>query len=223
MCKRCIILTYDEVLDIMHRIGVGTPPNFNPDWLVQATEVYPKSVAPLIVPKFDTATTVPTSILATESFSSSSSLPAFPPESLGVRELSWGFEESWKPGVVFNTRIESATKPIWRESMEHRRCILPVLAFFETHREETYPSPKTGKLIKRQYEFRVPGQEIIFIGCIWREDTFSMVTTDANADMAPIHHRMPLIVRQKELPLWFGPDYQQLANRSEIRLETRPT
>lgn len=207
MCKRCIILTYDEVLDIVHRIEVGAPLNFNPDWPVRTTEAYPKSVAPLIVPKFDTAAPV----------------PALAPGSLGVRKLSWGFEESWKPGVVFNTRIESVTKPIWRESMEHRRCVLPVLAFFETHQEETYPSPKTGKLIKRQYEFCISGQEIIFIGCIWREDTFSMVTTDANADMAPIHHRMPLIVRQKELPLWFGPDYQQLADRSEIRLESRPT
>lgn len=221
MCKRCIIFTYDEVLDIMHRIEIGAPLNFNPDWPVRTTEAYPKSIAPLIVPKFDTATAVPTSRLATESFNSP--LPTFTPGSLGVRELSWGFEESWKPGVVFNTRIESATKPMWRESMEHQRCILPVLAFFETHREETYPSPKTGKLIKRQYEFRVPGQEIIFIGCTWRKDTFSMVTTDANADMASIHHRMPLIVRQKELPLWFGPDYQKLANRSEIRLESRPT
>lgn len=209
------------MLDIVNRIEVGAPLSFNPDWPVQATEVYPKSVAPLIVPKFDTGEVAPASSLSTEP--STSSLPTFPPGSLGVRELSWGFEESWKPGVVFNTRIESATKPIWRESIEHRRCVLPVLAFFETHREETYPSPKTGKLIKRQYEFRIPGQEIIFIGCIWREDTFSMVTTDANADMASIHHRMPLIVRQKELPLWFGPDYQKLANRSEIRLESRPT
>lgn len=221
MCKRCIILTYDEVLDIMHRIELGAPLNSNPDWPVQTTEAYPKAVAPLIVPRFDTGAGTPASSLATEPFSTP--LPAFPPGSLEVRELSWGFEESWKSGVVFNTRIESATKPTWRESMEHRRCILPVFAFFETHREETYPSSKTGKLIKRQYEFRIPRQEIIFIGCIWREDTFSMVTTDANADMASIHHRMPLIVRQKELPLWFGPDYQQLANRSEIRLESRPT
>lgn len=139
-----------------------------------------------------------------------------------MREFSWGFEESWKPGVVFNTRIESATKPTWQESMQHRRCILPVPAFFETHREETYPSPKTGKPIKRQYEFRIPGQEVIFIGCTWREDAFSMVTTNANADMAPIHHRMPLIVRQEELPLWLGPNYQQLADRSDIRLEAQP-
>ena len=206
MCKRCIIFTYDEVLDIVMKLEVGAPLNFNPDWPVRTTEAYPKSVAPLIVPKFDTAASAPT----------------FTPGSLGVQELSWGFEESWKPGVVFNTRIESAAKPTWQESMLHRRCVLPVPAFFETHREESYPSPKTGKPIKRQYEFRIPGQSILFIGCIWREDTFSMVTTDANADMAPIHHRMPLIVRQEELPLWFGPDYQQLADRSEIRLEAQP-
>ncbi len=206
MCKRCIIFAYDEVLDIVMKLEVGAPLNFNPDWPVRTTEAYPKSVAPLIVPAFDTA----------------ASAPVFAPGSLGVRELSWGFEESWKPGVVFNTRIESATKPTWQESMLHRRCILPVPAFFETHREETYPSPKTGKPIKRQYEFRVPGQDIIFIGCTWRGDAFSMVTTEANTDMAPIHHRMPLIVHQEELPLWFGPDYQQLADRSKIRLEARP-
>ena len=206
MCKRCIIFAYDEVLDIVMKLEVGAPLNFNPDWPVRTTEAYPKSVAPLIVPAFDTA----------------ASAPVFAPGSLGVRELSWGFEESWKPGVVFNTRIESATKPTWQESMLHRRCILPVPAFFETHREETYPSPKTGKPIKRQYEFRVPGQDIIFIGCTWRGDAFSMVTTEAHTDMAPIHHRMPLIVHQEELPLWFGPDYQQLADRSKIRLEARP-
>lgn len=208
MCKRCIIFTYNEVLDIVQKIEVGAPLNFNPDWPVRTSEAYPKSVAPLIVPTFDTAAPVPSTVFA--------------PGLLGVSELSWGFEESWKPGVVFNTRIESAMKPTWQESMQYRRCILPVPAFFETHREETYPSPKTGKPIKRQYEFRVPGQDIIFIGCTWRRDTFSMVTTDANADMAPIHHRMPLIVRQEELPLWFGPDYQQLADRSEIRLASQP-
>ena len=204
----------------MHQIEVGAPLNFSPDWPVRTTEAYPKSVVPLIVPTFDTAVIAPTSVFAAKS--PNTSLPAFAPGSLDVRKLSWGFEESWKPGVVFNTRIESATKPTWQESMLHRRCILPVPAFFETHHKEIYPSPKTGKPIKRQYEFRVPGQDIIFIGCTWRGDNFSMVTTDANADMAPIHNRMPLIVRQEELPLWLGPDYQQLADRSEIRLEAQP-
>lgn len=48
MCKRCVIFTYDEVLDIVMKLEVGAPLNFNPDWPVRTTEAYPKSIAPLI-------------------------------------------------------------------------------------------------------------------------------------------------------------------------------
>lgn len=206
MCGKCTILVYDEVLQIVREIAEENMVAFEADAPVRRSLAFPKSVAPLITPTFDT--------LAPS--------PALDQGTLDVRELSWGFVESWKPGVVFNTRIESAVKPMWRDSMEHRRCVLPVTSFFETSREETYPSPKTGRPIKRQYEFCVPGQSVIFIGCVWRGDAFSMVTTEANEDMAPIHHRMPVVVRQEELPLWLGPGYQQLADRSSIRLESRP-
>lgn len=206
MCGRCIIFTYDEVLEVVRAIEVGAPLVLEPDWPVRLTEAYPKSAAPLIVPTFDTL----------------NATPSLEPGSLTVRELSWGFEESWKPGVVFNTRIESAYKPTWRDSMEHRRCVISVPAFFETHHDETITSPRTGKPIKRQYEFRLPDSDIMLIGCTWRGESFSMVTTKANASMAPIHHRMPLIVRQEELPLWFGPDYQQLADRSSLKLDAQP-
>ncbi len=113
-------------------------------------------------------------------------------------------------------------KPTWRDSMEHRRCIIPVASFYETHKDETLVFPKTGKPVKRQYEFRVRGEDVIMIGCTWKGNRFSMVTTKANPDMAPIHHRMPLVVRQEELPLWLGPDYQELADRSHIKLEAEP-
>lgn len=204
MCRRCVIFTYDEVLGIIREIETFSPLTRKPDWPARGVQAYPQSMAPLIVPTFDTA-------LGAVSIGEGS---------LEARELSWGFEESWKPGVVFNTRIESALKPTWRDSMAHRRCVVPVPAFFETSQSETYPSPKTGKPIKRQYEFRIPGQGVILIGCIWRGNAFSMVTTEANASMAPVHHRMPLIVRQEELPLWFGPDYQRLADRSSVKLES---
>lgn len=207
MCGRCIIFTFDEVLEILQQIEVGVPLNVQPDWPAVHPQAYPNSIAPLIVPTFDTAGPCPGLIN---------------PGALEARELAWGFEESWKQGIVFNTRIESASKPTWQDSMEHRRCIIPVSAFFETHQNETQPSLKTGKPIKRQYEFRVPGEEVILIGGIWRDDRFSMVTTDANADMAPVHHRMPLIVRQEEFPVWLGPDYRTLADRSGIKLEAEP-
>ncbi len=207
MCGRCVILTFDEVLDIIWEIELGSAFNFEPDWPARRTQAYPNSLAPLIIPTFNTAI----------------GTPSLRRGSLQARELAWGFEESWKPGVVFNTRIESATKPTWRDSMEQRRCVIPVSAFYETHKSETVASPKTGNPIKRQYEFRVPGEDVILIGCIWKGNRFSMVTTDANANMAPIHHRMPLIVRQQEFPLWLGPDYMRLADRSSIKLEAEPS
>lgn len=203
MCGRCVIFTFDEVLEVIREIELGSTFNFEPDWPARKAQAFPNSMAPLIVPEFDTAHGV----------------ADISRGALNARELTWGFEESWKPGVVFNTRIESAAKPTWRESMEHRRCVIPVSAFFETHRDETFQSPKTGKPIKRQYEFRVPGEDVILIGCTWKGDRFSMVTTEANKDMEPIHHRMPLIVRQRELPVWLGPDYMSLADRSSIKLE----
>lgn len=207
MCGRCVIFTYDEVLDIIMEIEVGVPFNFVPDWPAQRPQAFPNSAVPLIIPKFDTAQTQEASLFDGV---------------LEARNMLWGFEESWRPGVVFNTRIESATKPTWRDSMEHRRCIIPVSSFYETHKDETHASPKTGKPIKRQYEFRVPGEGVVLIGATWRGDRFSMVTTEANADMAPIHHRMPLIVRREELPLWFSPEYRKLADRSSIKLEAEP-
>lgn len=165
---------------MVRRIEVGSPIITEPDWPARKAFAFPQSQATLIIPRFDTAAPP----------------PALGTRTLAVSRLSWGFQEPWKPGVVFNTRIESAGKPTWSESMQHRRCIIPVPSFFETHHEETIPSPKTGRPIKRQYEFRMPESPIILIGCIWKEGCFSMVTTEANAHMAPIHHRMPLIVRQ---------------------------
>lgn len=206
MCGRCVVFTFDEVLEIINEIELGNAFNYEPDWPARKVQAFPNSAAPLIVPQFDTAIGV----------------DALQSGSLSAREMGWGFEESWKPGVVFNTRIESATKPTWRDSMEHRRCIIPVASFFETHKDETVTSPRTSKPIKRQYEFRVPGEDVILIGCTWKGDRFSMVTTYANTDMGPIHNRMPLIVRQEELPIWLGPDYRELANRSSIKLEVKP-
>lgn len=84
MCGRCVIFTYDEVLDIIKEIEVGVFLNVEPDWPARRIEAYPKSAAPLIVPTFDTAFGV---VQLAEG-------------SLEARELSWGFEESWKPGVV---------------------------------------------------------------------------------------------------------------------------
>lgn len=206
MCKECDILTYDEVLKLIEEITAREPLRVEPRQLELPIKAYPQSIAPLIVANFDTA-------LGSRSV---------PNSALLARELSWGFDQSWKPGVIFNTRVESATKPLWHDSITHRRCILPVRSFFETHESETVSSPKTGRPIKRPYEFVSSASDVMLIGCIWKDDCFSMMTTQANASMMAVHHRMPLIVRQEELPIWFSGDYASLANRDAITLECAP-
>lgn len=206
MCNRYVTIGPEEMLKLIEQVGLDIPALLMTVPPASRYEVRPQAIAPLIVPAFDTAGTPPVLEAGT----------------LVPRELVWGFEESWKPGVIFNTRIESALKLTWRDAMEHRRCIIPAVSFFETHQSETMPSPRTGKPIKRPYEFWVPGSDIILIGGVWKGDRFSMVTTDANDSMAPIHQRMPLIVRQEELPIWLGPDYQELADRSSIELVGEP-
>ncbi len=201
MCGKCVVLTYDEVLDLVMRIEVSGPAAAA-EWPARAvgTTAFPNSVVPLIVPGGEAGCT------------------PFVPAGLQVRQMRWGFEESWKPGVVFNTRIESAGKPMWRDSMEHRRCIIPVRSFFETSATETVPSPRTGRPVRRSFEFAEPNSHVTFVGGMWKGDRFSMVTTEANRWMAPVHHRMPLVLRPGELAQWLGPDYLRLADRSSVEL-----
>lgn len=53
-------------------------------------------------------------------------------------DLLWGVDVSWKRGLVFNARIESALSGsgLWSEAIESGRCIVPVRAFYETRNVE---------------------------------------------------------------------------------------
>ena len=218
MCGKCIILEYDEVLDVIHELELGVPVGSGADWPARPAhwgdlQARPGSAIPAIVTQPNA--TVPVA----ERVTGHGALPTGP---LAAASFTWGFQEPWGTGLVFNTRIESAGKPLWRDSMEHRRCIIPARSFFETSATETVPSPRTGRPVKRAYEFTVPGSPVALIGAVWKDGRLSMVTTEANRWMAPVHHRMPLVIRQEELPVWFGPDYRQLADRSSVELAPAP-
>ena len=71
--------------------------------------------------------------------------------------------------------------------MEHERCIIACRWFYESSGTETRISECTGRTIKQQYMFTIPRMPVIFIGGIHRSHEYSMVTTRANASMAPVH------------------------------------
>lgn len=162
-------------------------------------EVYPGTVAPVIVNQGGTLDVVPMVW----------GFPRFDPE-----------KPENKPKPVFNTRSETAGQNnFWRKSLEERRCVIPTTGFFEWKKLDS------GK--KKEVKIDLPGEEIVYIAGIfrpitdvyeWQLECFSMMTTEANASIKDIHNRMPVVLRKEEIEQWLKGDYKKLFDRRKIKL-----
>ena len=161
-----------------------------------------------------------------------SKVPVFIPSPTGnltVAVLSWGFPLEGRQNAVFNTRIETALaqlssnrRGMWADAISNGRCLGPVRAFYESHGSERVGSEHTGRLVRRQYRFCFPGASAFLLAAIQSKGCFSVITTEPNADVAPIHTRMPLVLGPGESGIWLGPGFGGLADRGGIRLDSRP-
>ena len=103
--------------------------------------------------------------------------------------MKWGFQRKGL-GVVNNTRSDNLESLMWKEAIENRRCLIPALSYYE------WSGPKGNK---QTHLFRSPNDDYLWIAGLWEESSevgpcFSMLTTEANSLVSPIHHRMPAIV-----------------------------
>lgn len=123
-----------------------------------------------------------------------------------VRSMTWGFPlatrgksgQMLKPRPINNARTDKLANPFWRPSFQTRRCLIPVEAFAEA---------EGAKGAKTRTWFSLPDQETMAIAGIWRwsdewGEVFSMIMTDANETVAPVHDRMPVILSQDVQPQW---------------------
>lgn len=158
-------------------------------------------------------------------------VPVYVPKDggLGVARLTWGFPLDGKPNAVFNTRIESALEQLrlgrrgmWAKAIAEGRCLVPVRAFYEGHMTERVESERTGRPVRRQYLFRLPGARAFLLAAVREGDRFSVVTTRPNASVASIHDRMPLVLGPGESATWLGQDFVALSDRSALRLAAEP-
>lgn len=146
----------------------------------------------------------------------------------GERELSalrWGLIPSWakdeKIGYkMINARAETvAEKPSFKKAFLKQRCLIPVSGFYEWQivdgaRQPYYIFPKDEKLFAlcALYDtWRSPEGEII--------ESFSIITTEANEFMRPIHDRMPVILSQKDWSVWLD---EQSLNPLELKSLLKP-
>jgi len=140
----------------------------------------------------------------------------------GEREavlLKWGLVPSWakEPSIgnkLANARAEGIDeKPSFRSAFKQRRCVVLADAFYEWQK---VPGQKT----KQPFALEpVDGQPFAFAGVWewWRPrgttgeegpglETVALITTTPNADMAPIHDRMPVTIPRAELGTWLDPE-----------------
>ena len=107
-----------------------------------------------------------------------------------------------------NARAETvASRPIFRESMKRRRCLVPATGFYEWQ--------ASGKKTKQPWVIEpVDGDVFAFAGLWdrWKDkttglalETYTIITTDANELLEPIHDRMPVILSPQDYERWLDP------------------
>jgi putative SOS response-associated peptidase YedK len=132
-----------------------------------------------------------------------------------LRALRWGLVPNWakdpRAGAkMINARSETLTKrPAFRSLISTRRALLPVSGFYEWRRSQSSgPTPK-----QPFYFHRADGEALVFAGLwdIWYDAesrplrSCTIITTTANETMAPVHHRMPVVLAQEAWDEWLHP------------------
>ena len=122
--------------------------------------------------------------------------------------MVWGFRSPVSNTPIFNARSESAReKPMFRDSWQSRRCIVPASYFFEWGK-----SPESGEKIK--YAIQPKGATSMWMAGLYRYEqqgdftypVFTILTRESVGTMATIHERMPVILPQSEIERWIDPE-----------------
>ena len=125
--------------------------------------------------------------------------------------LRWGLVPFWAkdPGIgnrMINARAETvAEKPAYRAAYRHRRCLVLADGFYEWHRE--------GQ-VKIPWYISLASEEPFAFAGLWERwrsketgeslETATLITTQANDFLAPLHHRMPVILDADRADRWLA-------------------
>jgi putative SOS response-associated peptidase YedK len=132
-----------------------------------------------------------------------------------LRALRWGLVPSWAKDPRIGARLINARsetlkqKPAFRSLIGTRRALIPVSGFYEWRR----PQPDSPTVKQPFYFLRADGAPLVFAGLwdIWRDAegqpirSCTIITTAANKTMAPIHHRMPVVLPRDAWDQWLHP------------------
>ncbi len=150
--------------------------------------------------------------------------------------LRWGLvpagaEDPAIGSRLINARAETVeTKPAFRQSFAERRCLVPADGFYEWRAEGQKRQPIL---------IRLPGGKPFAFAGLWSSwrprrgggaalETFTILTTEPSAVVAPIHDRMPLLLEPAQHEMWLAAPAAEVADwlrglrPSTLPLETLP-
>lgn len=166
----------------------------------QLATLFDLPAAPELAPRYNIAPTQPVGIVRIHPHT-------------GVREwalVHWGLIPSWSkdPSMgarMINARSETvAEKPSFRAAYKRRRCLVAADGFYEWQRVD-------GR--KQPYYVQVGDGGPFAIAGLWELwtspdggelESCTLLTTDANELMEPIHNRMPVILAPEDYAMWLG-------------------
>ena len=116
-------------------------------------------------------------------------------DNVTASDMEWGFRDPYHDSLVINVRAESLfEKKMFSESVQKRRCLIPASGYYE------------WDSAKARYRFSAADGELILLAGLYRQELgkerYTIITTEANDCMAPVHPRMPLMIDKSEIRKW---------------------
>jgi putative SOS response-associated peptidase YedK len=132
-----------------------------------------------------------------------------------LSQLKWGLVPSWSkdPDIgnrMINARAETLQeKPSFREAFRKRRCIIPASGFYEWKKASAAST-------KQPFYFYLNEKDVFGFAGLYEEwldkqtgellETCTIITTEANEKLKPVHDRMPVILHSKDYDEWLDKD-----------------
>lgn len=165
--------------------------------------------APPVAPRYNIAPTQPVATVV--------AIPDAPEPHFQV--LQWGLIPSWAkdPAIgsrMINARAETVSeKPSFRAAFKRRRCLVLADGFYEWQRQG-------DRQPKQPYYVFLKGRQPFAFAGLWEHwhdpasggelQTCTLLTTEPNSLMEPIHNRMPVILPPEDYAAWLDPSFYHL-------------
>jgi putative SOS response-associated peptidase YedK len=149
----------------------------------------------------------------------SQDVPVIRADGSGTRRmemLRWGFVPHWADDPAIGNRMINARsegvgeKPAFRSAFKSRRCLVPADAFYEWKKLSKGKQPYAIRMRDRR-PFAMAG-----LWETWRSregqplESFTILTTEPNELVKPLHNRMPVILDPADYETWLNPEPKDL-------------